>query len=372
MAIDKIKLTTVVDKIRIVFFSSGDFAIPTLTKLLEEKYNVVGIVTSNDKVRYNEYRISDMAVKYNIPYLISPDFSQEEVKQWLIDKDADLFVVISYKFLPENIYTIPKIAAFNVHASLLPFLKGAAPINWAIYHGFKETGLTAILLNNKIDCGNIIGAEKVNINPTDTFYDLFHKLALLCSAFTIQMIHKFCFNMHVKNESIPQMSFDFKNLFHDKNDIGKCNNPFIAPKLNSINTKIKWNTSLQCIYDQIRAFTPYPGALATINIRKYNLSSKVIRPSFTHYKVKILSAHIIDDFKVYNIQPFHNRSNIITDKKTYLYYYPNDDSDECDRVLSIDKIQLEGKKPLLIHEFLNGFRGFDNDPEFHHMSANFY
>ena len=164
------------DITNVVFFSSGDFGIPTLKALIEnEKYNVKGVVTSNDKAVYNDKRIADIADANGIPCCIPSNDDElyyflENIKDDKSDFGNNLYYcVISYKKLSDRILSLVDGRAMNVHASILPFLRGAAPINWAIRLGFKETGLTAFKLSDKIDRGDIINSMFVNINDDETY-----------------------------------------------------------------------------------------------------------------------------------------------------------------------------------------------------------
>jgi len=180
------------DITNVVFFSSGDFGIPTLKALIEnEKYNVKGVVTSNDKAVYNDKRIADIADANGIPCCIPSNDDElyyflENIKDDKSDFGNNLYYcVISYKKLSDRILSLVDGRAMNVHASILPFLRGAAPINWAIRLGFKETGLTAFKLSDKIDRGDIINSMFVNINDDETYDSLFKKLSDKCVDFTM-------------------------------------------------------------------------------------------------------------------------------------------------------------------------------------------
>ena len=189
---------TLDDVTNIVFFSSGDFGIPTLKALIEDKrYNIKGIVTSNDKVVYNDKRILDIAKENGIPYCIPSN--EEELYHFLEPiKDTEsefgnnlYYCVISYKKLSDRILSLVEGRAMNVHASILPFLRGAAPINWAIRLGFKQTGLTAFRLSDKIDCGDIIRWTFVDMDVDETYDSLFLKLSDKCVDFTMGSLNMF-------------------------------------------------------------------------------------------------------------------------------------------------------------------------------------
>lgn len=174
-------------KDRIVFFTSGDFAIDTFETLLNNGTNIVGLVTNNDAVKFHKSNIKDIAEIYRIPcYTIkTKDLGDDKfLIDWLKRIDADIFCVISFNILPQEIIKLAKKCAFGVHTSLLPFLRGFKSINRAIELNYKETGLTAFVLADKIDCGDIIANTKIEISTTDTYDTLYKKLSDLCVDFT--------------------------------------------------------------------------------------------------------------------------------------------------------------------------------------------
>lgn len=352
---------------RLVLFGSGDFPIPTFITLLEQGYNIVGVVTSHDKVRFNNTRIEDIAKEHNIPCFIPNDLEDTTFIKELDELNPDIFVVISYKMLPQSILNIPKIDSFNIHASCLPYLRGSAPINWALYHGFEETGLTAFILNPWMDCGNIIASKKVKIEENDTFGTLHELLSNKCIDLTLFILDNIFTDVNYNSKSIPQMIFKSKKMLGEKCKL----NPFLAPKLNKDNTKINWNCSIKSIYNQIRAFSPYPGASVTLNIR-HHINSIL---SFHRYNFKLFDVTIVsidslsDDIKCQITQS--NTSNIITDKKTYMYYFSQwGDFTNEDYVLQINTLQLEGKKTMPIKAFLNGFKELTHGTDT--LTYNFY
>ena len=156
-------------RFRILFFGSGDFPVRTLEHLINTGYDISGVVTSHDKNHFEEKRVRDIARENNIDCITVGSTREPELLQWLDAHPAEIFCVISFKYLPKEVLTRASLCAFNIHASLLPFLRGAAPINRAILYGFKETGLTAFRLTDKIDCGNILENTKVSIDAVENF-----------------------------------------------------------------------------------------------------------------------------------------------------------------------------------------------------------
>lgn len=357
-------------KYKIVFFGSGDFPVSSLKSLINEGHDVVGVVTSMDKLRFENESIKDVANKHNIPCYIPSNLEDINFINWLKSLNPDLFVVISYKMLPQIILDIPSINSFNIHASSLPYLKGAAPINWAIYHGFKETGLTAFLLNNKMDGGNIIASRVYPIYDEECFGDLFLFLAEKCSTFVLFVLNKVFGNDDYYIKSIPQINFNYKEI------IGEMSvNPFIAPKLNSENTKIKWGQPIKSIYNQIRAFSPYPGAIGRLNVRHLYPVNDRNTLRFERFDIKILKAKLvlIDSLpnEIKQEMSLTSLNNIVTDKKKYMYFYSMLDGD-MEYALKIERVQLVGKKEMDIANFLNGFRGLDPFNENDETTYSFY
>lgn len=323
---------------KIIFFASGDFAVPTLKHLLENNYSIIGIVSSKDKVIFNDKRIVDLAEEYNIPYVIPNDLEDESFVNWLRQKNPDIFCVISYKKLPDVILSIPNTCAFNVHASLLPFLRGAAPINWAIRNGYKETGLTAFLLNDKIDCGNILSNEKVSIKETDDYKSLFQELSIKCCSFTRKVIdniilhEKFYLNKSISQSVLP-------------NTIG---NILKAPKINQDYFKDWDYLNADEFIRLIRSVKPIDG----IPMKMVILQETCGENFMTNEIIKKLRC------KIYNAEKVNTNHDktIMTDGKEYIFLRLN--NGEC---VSIKEIQLEGKKRLDVKEFLRGFK-YKNKP----------
>lgn len=326
----------------IVIFASGDFPYLTIKELINNNnFNISGIVTSHyHNINYDN--IIDIGKRNNIPlYVVGKKESlyyNDAIKEWLIKRHAQIFCVISFKFLPSDILQIPSVTSFNIHASLLPLLKGAAPINWAIRYGLKETGLTSFILNNKIDSGDIVEQKKIKISKDDNFGSMYKKLSEECVDFTINTL-KFFQNKNWQDKLIKQ---------NNENDIKY---PF-APKLTFTNTKLDINKDkidIQSINRQIKSLSPYDGPHATLKAAIPNNSSNIIK----EYQIKIYDAHIEKYNKLMYDKDKYKQCNIITDGKTYFYIIDNNIGKY---VLSIDEIQIMGKKRLKIKEFLAGFQ----------------
>lgn len=324
------------EEIRIVCFGSGDFPVESF-ELLVKNYKVVGFVTSKDKAVFGNKRVYDIAKENNIPVYIPDNLESKEFLDWLDEIDGNVYCVISYKFLPECVVNKAHIFAFNIHASLLPLLRGAAPINWAIRYGFERTGITGIKLSNKIDTGGIIYSWGVDIKPEDNYETLYKRLSSYSSLLvdTIMLdIESYHIQCTAEQPIVPK-SLDSK-IFH-------------APKLNIENTTMRFNEnekpSTISVDRMIRSLSPNIGTTFNLEIRDHDILVKKLT------------------FKVYEASIKKGKNNrfdindITTDWKNYFYLSFSLSDDD---VISVKKIQLPGKKILDIKEFLKGFQNFRN------------
>jgi len=289
-----------------------EFAVPSLQILIENKFNVVAVITAPDRPQGRGQKLTaspvkQCAVEHNIPVLQptnlkSPDFL-EELKNY----DANLQIVVAFRMLPEVVWSMPSLGTFNLHASLLPQYRGAAPINWAIINGETETGVTTFFLKHEIDTGSIIFQEKEPISPDDTVGTVYERLMLKGATLvlkTVRAIEKGDY------PSTPQQnSSEIKH----------------APKIFKETCEINWSQNSKKIIDFVRGLSPYPSAWTTINGKAYKI------------------------FKVSSTES-HNQSenSFLTDQKDYLHYKTKDGW------LSIEELQPEGKKRMKIKDFFRG------------------
>ncbi len=300
-----------------------DFAVNTLNILFTNGYNIVGVVTVPDKPSGRGKKIQESAVKSFAKQhhlnLLQPDNLKDEVFiNDLKQLQPDLQIVVAFRKLPEIVWSLPKYGTFNLHASLLPQYRGAAPINWAIINGETTTGVTTFFINDIIDSGNIIFYDKVDILPSDTFGELHDKLMKAGAAIVMKTISA------ISSNTINPIKQETYNILNK--------NIKIAPKIFKADCRINWTKSASDIINFIRGLSPYPTAFM-------ELSS----PTSEKYTVKIFGGHIVNE------ETLCIPGNINTNGKTFLNI-------SCsDGWISIDRLQLMGKKDMKIDEFLRGF-----------------
>jgi methionyl-tRNA formyltransferase len=299
---------------RIVYLGTPEFAVPSLQILVENGYEVVGVVTAPDKPagRGNRMQMSEVkkyALSQNLNLLQPEKLKDPVFLENLQALKADLQIVVAFRMLPEAVWNMPPLGTFNLHASLLPKYRGAAPINWAIMNGEKETGVTTFFLKHEIDTGNIIFQEKEIILPNDnvgTLYErLMHKGAQLVLK-TVQAIEK------GEVQTFPQ--------------IGEVTH---APKIFRETCQIDWGRSVQEIHNFVRGLAPYPAAWT--NLRGKNCKI---------YEI---------DTQILQIDRKANVGEVYTDGKHLAFKGK-------DGWIAVKDLQIEGKKRMLVTEFLKGFR----------------
>lgn len=313
--------------LRIVFMGTPDFAVESLRILVEGGYNVVGVITMPDKPSGRGHKLQHSAVKkyaleQNLP-LLQPEKLKDEqfltnLRQW----NADLQIVVAFRMLPEIVWNMPHLGTFNLHASLLPQYRGAAPINWAIMNGDKETGATTFFLTHEIDTGRIILQKKICINEDDNAGKIHDELMVMGAQLvkeTVDMI------INGEVESIDQAQFVIDASILKP-----------APKIFKETCRINWNNSAESIYNHIRGLSPYPTAWTELysTTNKDALSIKIYSANFIHTDVQLQS-------------PI---GSIITDGKSYLHVV-------CpDGLLVVENIQFPGKRSMAIEELLRGYK----------------
>jgi methionyl-tRNA formyltransferase len=311
------------NNLRIVFMGTPEFAVATLEALVENGFNVVGVVTVPDKPAGRGRKITRPAVREfaetrHLPVMQPESLKDPEFISKLKELDADLFIVVAFRMLPEVTWRIPRIGTINLHASILPNYRGAAPINHAIINGEKVTGVTTFFIDEKIDTGNILMSEKTDISPTENAGDIHDKLMKLGAVVVIRTITDIALNRIVP---IPQKKF-----------LKPGESPKQAPKIHPDFCIIDWNMQVEQLHNFIRGLSPYPCARTFLKneLRTNSLKIYESRPEADQH----------------NLQP----GQIISDGKRFLKI-------ACKNgFINIISLQLEGKSRMSVAEFLRGFR----------------
>ena len=297
---------------KIVFFGTPDFAIPALNKILESKHSLEAVVTAPDKERGRGRKIQftpvkNFAVENNIKVLQPIKLKDENFINSLKEINADLFVVVAFRILPKEVFLLPEKGSFNLHASLLPKYRGAAPIQWALINGETETGVTTFFLKEKVDTGNIILQQKVKIEETDNFGTLHDKLAEIGGDLvvkTIDLIERGNYKLTEQDSSLATP----------------------APKITKELCKIDWSKPAENIHNLIRGLSPYPGAFFIYGNKMYKV-----------FKTQILTIAGLSPGEIYQ-----TKNELIIGAQN--------------GALRILEIQPEGRKRMSAEEFLRGYK----------------
>ncbi|MBU2445162.1 MAG: methionyl-tRNA formyltransferase [Bacteroidetes bacterium] len=298
---------------KIVFFGTPDFAAICLQKLINNEYNIVSVVTVPDKQKGRGQKksfspVKEIALHSNIPILQPENLKDELFISQLKSIEFNIGVVVAFRILPKEVYSIPHLGMFNLHGSLLPKYRGAAPIQWALINGEKETGLTTFLLQEKVDVGNIILQEKISIDEDDNFESLHDKMASVGSELiikTLDMISKGDVSVQVQDNSKASS----------------------APKITKEICKIRWDSSAESIHNLIRGLSPNPAAYTLIEEKAF----KIFKSSLTDN---------LSDSKPGTIE--------LKNQKIYV--------NTADKKIILEEVQLEGKKRIKAEDFIRGFR----------------
>ena len=308
--------------LRIVFMGTPEFALTILKKIVSSKHELVGVVTVADKPAGRGQQLRESAVKtyaksLNILTLQPEKLKEEQFIEDLTALKADVFVVVAFRMLPKIVWTIPPMGTFNLHASLLPDYRGAAPINWAIINGEKETGVSTFFINEEIDAGAIIDQEKITIDADMDAGTLHDSLMQLGAQLTLKTLDQLALGT-------------FKTRLQKSEDI-LITKEKLAPKIFKEDTKIDWGKSAQEIHNKIRGLSPYPAAWCILR----NIEKDI------HLQCKLFESTLIDAI------PLESKTKMVVTKDGILF--------PCsDHYLTIKSIQLEGKRRMDFKSFLAG------------------
>lgn len=300
---------------RIVFMGTPEFAVPSLKILVENGFNIVAVITATDKYGGRggkvllESPVKKYAVSQNIDVLQPKNLKADDFVEELRSYNADLQFVVAFRMLPEVVWNMPDKGTFNLHGSLLPKYRGAAPINWAVINGEKETGVTTFKLRHEIDTGSILLQEKLAISPSDTAGDVHDKMMIMGAEVVLETVKK------IESE-------DYQLIPQDDTAVTK------APKIFTETCKIHWNQSQGKVYNFIRGLSPFPTAWSLLDGKKF----------------KIFEAEL-----AHKDQNTGNPGQIVVIGKEMLV-------NTLDGVLAIKKVQLAGKKKMPVGDFLNGYQ----------------
>lgn len=311
-------------KVRIVFMGTPDFAVESLKALVENGYNVVGVITAPDKPAGRGRQLTESAVKQyaakNGLLVLQPEkLKNPEFISELESLKADLQIVVAFRMLPELVWNMPPMGTFNLHASLLPQYRGAAPLNWAIINGETETGVTTFLLSHEIDTGQIIFQEKVSIAENDTVGDLHDRMMEIGSKLVLKTVDALAEGniQPIDQEELIDQTCRIKQ----------------APKIFKDDCRIDWTRDTESVRNMIRGLSPYPAAWTEL---------------IHSVKDETLTAKIYSAIRDNGSMPAAP-GTLITDGKKFLKI-------ACtDGWLSIGEIQLSGKKRMKTDELLRGF-----------------
>jgi methionyl-tRNA formyltransferase len=300
--------------LRIVFMGTPEFAVPSLEILVANNFNVVAVVTAPDKPQGRGQKIVASPVKacalnHDIPVLQPTNLKASDFVEELRSYAADLQIVVAFRMLPEVVWNMPPLGTFNLHASLLPQYRGAAPINWAIINGEKETGVTTFFLKHEIDTGSIIFQESEPINDNDDAGTLYQRLMEKGAALVLKTVKAI---QQGEYTPVPQSDKEVLRA---------------APKIFREDCEINWNRPAHAVRNFIRGLSPYPGAWIKLNNKTY----------------KIFKSQVVD-----HPDAGKETGDYVTDNRNYLYF-------KCsDRWISVVEWQPEGKKRLTIRDFFLG------------------
>ena len=309
---------------RIVFLGTPDFAAYSLEAIIDAAYEVVAVITAVDKKAGRGQKVQESAVKkvankHRIPCLQPKNLKDPSFIDELKSYKADLQIVVAFRMLPEVVWDMPPMGTMNLHASLLPAYRGAAPINWAIINGEETTGVSTFLLKHEIDTGEIIQREEIQMDPRETAGSLHDKLMKEGAKVLVKSI-----SLLDKGQAEPTAQSELIPNGRMLADLPE------APKIFREDCKIKWNEDLRSVDQKIRGLSPYPAAWTTLvkrsNGKRFNLKVYACQPT--------------------NVESNHAGTITLIESKLYI--------DCADKRIEIMELQLEGKKRMLVKEFLNG------------------
>ena len=309
------------NKLKVVFFGTPDFARASLEAIHTSAHEVVGVVTVADKAsgrgqKVHQSPVKTYAVEHDLPLFQPEKLRNEEFLSQIQSLNADIFVVVAFRMMPKVLFSMPRLGTFNLHASLLPDYRGAAPINYAVINGETKSGVTTFFINEKIDEGNILLQAETEISPEDNAGTLHDRLMEIGAKLVVETLDGLSEGILTE---IPQ---------------NQKENPKTAYKIFKEDTKIDWEKEVEVIHNFIRGMSPYPAAFTVLEVGGEQKILKIFKGKFQKIE--------------------HSKENgeIEISKNEFKIYAKNG-------VYFPEELQLEGKKRMNLKDFLNGFHSFD-------------
>lgn len=309
------------NKLKVVFFGTPDFARASLEAIHTSAHEVVGVVTVADKAsgrgqKVHQSPVKTYAVEHDLPLFQPEKLRNEEFLSQIQSLNADIFVVVAFRMMPKVLFSMPRLGTFNLHASLLPDYRGAAPINYAVINGETKSGVTTFFINEKIDEGNILLQAETEISPEDNAGTLHDRLMEIGAKLVVETLNGLA---EGKLTEIPQ---------------NQKENLKTAYKIFKEDTKIDWEKEVEVIHNFIRGMSPYPAAFTVLEVGGEQKILKIFKGKFQ------------------KIQHSKENGAIEISKNEFKIYAKNG-------VYFPEELQLEGKKRMNLKDFLNGFHSFD-------------
>ena len=309
------------NKLKVVFFGTPDFARASLEAIHTSAHEVVGVVTVADKAsgrgqKVHQSPVKTYAVEHDLPLFQPEKLRNEEFLSQIQSLNADIFVVVAFRMMPKVLFSMPRLGTFNLHASLLPDYRGAAPINYAVINGETKSGVTTFFINEKIDEGNILLQAETEISPEDNAGTLHDRLMEIGAKLVVETLDGLA---EGKLTEIPQ---------------NQKKNPKTAYKIFKEDTKIDWEKEVEVIHNFIRGMSPYPAAFTVLEVGGEQKILKIFKGKFQ------------------KIEHSKECGEIEISKNEFKIYAENG-------VYFPEELQLEGKKRMNLKDFLNGFHSFD-------------
>jgi methionyl-tRNA formyltransferase len=305
---------------RIVFMGTPEFAVASLDALVNAGFNIVGVVTAPDKpagrgMKMNESAVKKYATEKGLTLLQPEKLKEPAFVDTLRLLKADMQIVVAFRMLPAMVWNMPPMGTINLHGSLLPQYRGAAPINWAIINGEKETGVTTFKLKHEIDTGNILLQEKIAITEDMTAGELHDVMKIVGANLLVKTVKQLMTGNLKETEQSSIVSHQLSELKH-------------APKIFTEHCKINWNETVEHNHNLVRGLSPFPGALTVVQ-------DKILKVYRSKKEIGTMQ---------------HRPGEMLTDGKTFLKF-------ACSNgYLHITDLQLEGKKTMPVEDFLRGYR----------------